>query len=171
VLYQTEPRPDKRERLFYLSLAKLEAIWIKRAKQGPMDAVEDARLDAGRGIRGNANRGGRRQVTIISAERWQAICAALGAGIPPSTRRANLLVSGLELENTRGRILRVGATRLRINGEPPLLADGRGAGRTSGGDGATLGRRRLRRSHRRRRDPHGRRSRMGVCLLFVVCGS
>jgi MOSC domain-containing protein YiiM len=98
-------------------LAKLEAIWIKRAKQGPMDAVEDARLDAGRGIRGNANRGGRRQVTIISAERWQAICAALGAGIPPSTRRANLLVSGLELENTRGRILRVGASRLRINGE------------------------------------------------------
>jgi MOSC domain-containing protein YiiM len=98
-------------------LAKLEAIWIKRAKQGPMDAVEDARLDAGRGIRGNANRGGRRQVTIISEERWQAVCAALGADIPPSTRRANLLVSGLDLEMTRGRVLRVGSTRLRINGE------------------------------------------------------
>jgi hypothetical protein len=96
---------------------KVERIWVKRAKQGPMDPVEDARLDPGRGIRGNANRGGRRQVTIISEERWNAICASLAADVPPSTRRANLMVSGLDLENTRGRILRVGSTRLRINGE------------------------------------------------------
>jgi MOSC domain-containing protein YiiM len=82
-----------------------------------MDPVEVARLDAGAGLVGNANRGGRRQVTIISAERWRAICAALAIDIPPSTRRANLMVSGIDLEQTRGRILRVGAARLRINGE------------------------------------------------------
>ena len=48
----------------------VEAIWLKRAKRGPMDAVEDAVAEVGFGLRGNANRGGRRQITIISRERW-----------------------------------------------------------------------------------------------------
>ena len=96
---------------------RVERIWVKRAKGGLMDPVDTAILKSGTGLLGNANRGGRRQVTIISAERWQAICADLGAEIPPSTRRANLMVSGLDLEKTRGRILRIGSARLRINGE------------------------------------------------------
>jgi MOSC domain-containing protein YiiM len=98
-------------------MAKLENIWLKRVKQGPMDSIEGGRLEPGLGLVGNANRGGRRQVTIISRERWTAICARLAADIPPSTRRANLMISGLDLEQTRGRILRVGSARLRINGE------------------------------------------------------
>jgi MOSC domain-containing protein YiiM len=98
-------------------MASLDRIWIKRAHRGLMDPVETAVLDAGRGIRGNANYGGRRHVTIVAAERWAALTAALGADVDPSARRANLLVSGLELENTRGRILRVGACRLRVGGE------------------------------------------------------
>ena len=98
-------------------MPKLDAIWLKRFKQGPMDPKEVARLEPGVGLDGTANRGGRRQVTIISAERWKTIADGLSADVPPSTRRANLMVSGLDLENTRGRILRVGATRLRINGE------------------------------------------------------
>ena len=95
----------------------VERIWIKRAKGGRMDAVESAVLEPGRGLRGNANRGGRRQVTIIAAERWQAICGALGADLDPSTRRANVMVSGIDLRNARDRVLRLGPARLRINGE------------------------------------------------------
>ena len=97
--------------------AKLEKIWLKRAKRGPMDAVDSARLEINRGLVGNANRGGKRQVTIISQARWAELTAALGADLPPSTRRANLMVSGLDLEDSRGRVLRVGSVRLRINGE------------------------------------------------------
>ena len=97
-------------------MAKLEQIWIKRSKQGPMDPVGLATLDD-RGLTGNANRGGRRQVTIISAERWAELMRALGAALPPGTRRANLRVSGLDLQDSRGRILRVGGARLLINGE------------------------------------------------------
>ena len=82
-----------------------------------MDPVDSALLDVNLGLRGNANRGGRRQVTIISRERWTELMAALGADLPPATRRANLMVSDLDLENSRGRVLRVGATRLQINGE------------------------------------------------------
>lgn len=98
-------------------MGKLERIWIKRARLGPMDPAERASLVAGRGISGNANQGGRRQVTILSSERWTALMAELGADLDPGARRANLYVSGVELEETRDRILRVGTCRLRILGE------------------------------------------------------
>ena len=95
----------------------LERIWLKRGKGGPMDAVDAALLEVERGLRGNANRGGTRQVTIISQARWAELMDELGAGLLPSARRANLMVSGLDLENSRGRVLRVGNARLQINGE------------------------------------------------------
>jgi MOSC domain-containing protein YiiM len=82
-----------------------------------MDPVRSATLEPAYGLIGNANRGGRRQVTIIAHERWQALMAVLGANLDPSARRANLMVSGIDLEQSRGRILRIGATRVRINGE------------------------------------------------------
>jgi MOSC domain-containing protein YiiM len=98
-------------------VAKLENIWLKRAKGGPMDPVQAATLEAGTGLRGNAHRGGRRQVTIVSQARWTELMGALGADVSPSARRANLMVSGVDLENSRGQVLRIGTTRLKINGE------------------------------------------------------
>jgi len=95
----------------------LKAIWIKRAKRGVMDARPAATLIAGRGLTGNANQGGRRQVTIISEERWRDIARALDADIEPHLRRANLLVSGVDLEKSDGKILRIGACRVRLIGE------------------------------------------------------
>lgn len=98
-------------------MGRLECIWLKRAKNGPMDPVDVAVFAAGKGLEGNANRGGHRQVTIISRARWAELTVELDADIPPTARRANLMVSGIDLEKTRGRILRVGSTRLHINGE------------------------------------------------------
>ena len=97
---------------------RLEAIWLKRMRRGPMDAVASARLVAGRGLVGNANQGGRRQVTIVARESWDAIMERLDNDtLSPAARRANLLVSGIALARTRGRVLRIGTTRLRILGE------------------------------------------------------
>ncbi|HKS23074.1 MAG TPA: MOSC domain-containing protein [Thermoanaerobaculia bacterium] len=95
----------------------VKAIWIKRAHRGPMDRVERAELVAGRGVRGSANQGGRRQVSIISQEAWDAAIEELGVAVDPSARRANVMVSGVDLENSRGKLLRIGPTVVRILGE------------------------------------------------------
>ena len=149
---------------------RLEAIWIKRAHKGPMDSVSEAELVEGQGLKNNADQGGRRQVAILSKERWEEAtsistgppatrtaailskerweeataglvetAAELEAGlagaeeqsgqpissggnqsdnhIHPKDRRANLFVSGLDLEATRGWTLAVGGHRLVIAGE------------------------------------------------------
>lgn len=95
----------------------VERIWIKRMKGGPMDARTHVRVQANRGIVGNANQGGRRQVTLIDADRWASHMEALGADADPSVRRANVLLRGIDLTATRGSVLRVGAVRLHIAGE------------------------------------------------------
>ncbi len=47
---------------------RLEAIWLKRAHRGPMDARESVVLIAGKGLEGGIDRSSRRQVTIIERE-------------------------------------------------------------------------------------------------------
>jgi len=100
-----------------LPSGRLGAIFVKRAKRGPMDRAERAALVAGRGLVGNADQGRRRQVTILEAERWAEATAELGSDLDPAARRANLLVAGLRLAGTRGRVLAIGPCRLRILGE------------------------------------------------------
>ena len=99
----------------------IEQIWIKRAKRGPMDPVASARVRTQRGLVGNANQGGRRQITLLEAERWAEHLVAVGREddptLSPIRRRANVLVRGIPLVNARGRVLRIGAVRVQIAGE------------------------------------------------------
>ncbi|MDQ2666497.1 MAG: MOSC domain-containing protein [Gemmatimonadota bacterium] len=103
--------------MIHLPQGRLEDIWLKRAHRGKMDRVEQAELVSGKGLVGNVDQSRRRQVTLLDREVWQQVTGTLGASIDPSARRANLLVSGLSLARTRGRILRIGDTRLAIGGE------------------------------------------------------
>jgi len=98
-------------------MGTLDAIWLKRAHRGPMDEVSEATAIAGRGLDGNVDRSRRRQVTLIEREIWERLMRELDAEVSPSARRANLMVSGVRLANTRGRTLRVGGVRLAIGGE------------------------------------------------------
>jgi MOSC domain-containing protein YiiM len=95
----------------------IEALWLKRAKRGPMDAVQQAELQVGKGLVGNANQGGRRQVTLLDAAAWERVMQELGASLDPSVRRANILLRGVDLANSRRRVLRLGDCRIRIFNE------------------------------------------------------
>jgi MOSC domain-containing protein YiiM len=82
-----------------------------------MDPAERARVVAGKGIVGNANQGGKRQVTIVSSKHWADVTAPLGSTPDPRLRRANLLVSDIDFSDARGKILTIGDVRVRIYGE------------------------------------------------------
>lgn len=96
---------------------RLVGVWAKRSHGGVMDAVLAGELVAGRGLRGNATQGGRRQVTLLSLPRWRALTAHLPGPPDPTLRRANLLVDGLDFDDCRGRVLAIGEARIRIFGE------------------------------------------------------
>jgi MOSC domain-containing protein YiiM len=98
-------------------MGEIVAIWIKRFKRGPMDAAEEAQLVAGRGIVGNANQGGKRQITLIDESRWREAQEEVGVDVPPSARRANVMLRGIDLERTHQRLLRLGNAVIRIYGE------------------------------------------------------
>jgi MOSC domain-containing protein YiiM len=55
-------------------------------------------------------------VTLLSREHWTTVTTGLGP-IDPIVRRANLLLSGIDLLASRGRVLRIGDVRVRILGE------------------------------------------------------
>ena len=96
---------------------RVEAIWIKRAHRGPMDPLQDAQFDPERGLVGSVDRSRRRQVTLLEAESWARLMDEHDADVDPSARRANLLISGISLFDTRDRVLCVGEVRLCIGGE------------------------------------------------------
>jgi len=98
-------------------MGQLEKIWLKRMKGGPMDPAAQATLKANRGLVGNANQGGKRQVTLIEQEMWQAVMEQMDGSLDPAARRANLMLSGIRLMDTRGRVLQIGDCRIRIYGE------------------------------------------------------
>jgi len=95
--------------------ARVGRLWVKTAHGAPMEARDRLMLVAGSGVDGAVS--AHRHVTVISAERWDATVAALGAEVDPSARRANVLLSGVDLRDSAGKVLRIGACRVRLRGE------------------------------------------------------
>lgn len=60
---------------------------------------------------------GKRQITLLSLDDWQAACAELGIELPWQARRANLLVDHLPLYHSTGSHIRLGDAVLEVTGE------------------------------------------------------
>jgi len=97
-------------------MGRVEELWIKPVRKGPMDPTQSATFVANEGIVGNANQGGNRQVTVIEKEVLDRIRGQLPTAAP-IMRRANVMVSGIRLRETRDHILDLGGVRLLLQGE------------------------------------------------------
>ena len=98
-------------------MGRLEAIWLKRARGGPMDSVDEAVAVEGRGLEGGADFDRDRQVTLVEREVFDRVNGQLDDSVEPVMRRANLMVSGIRLEGTGDQTLAVGELRIRVRGE------------------------------------------------------
>jgi MOSC domain-containing protein YiiM len=100
-------------------MIELCGIAIRARAKAPMTTRELALVTPERGVEGDfRGKPGRRQVTVLSSESWARACAELGEELPWMTRRANLLVSGLEFTPAHvGSSLRFGQLLLQITRE------------------------------------------------------
>lgn len=98
-------------------MGKIEAIYLRRQKGVDPEQVV-AMAQAGEGLLGDhfSKAGGKRQITLLSLEDWKEVCQIVGP-IDPKKRRANLLISGLDLKESVGRTIRVGTVDIYIEGE------------------------------------------------------
>jgi MOSC domain-containing protein YiiM len=81
-----------------------------------MQVIDSAQITVANGILGDF-RGTQqeRQITILSELAWHKTCAEIDAGLPWTTRRANLLVDGVEFDVSYvGNTVRIGDVELMV---------------------------------------------------------
>ena len=99
-------------------MGELLEIWLKKNHGEPMVALTEAKVRAGEGIKDSAKEPhADRQVTVLSKESWEAATESIGKSVDPGERRANFIVSGVELEETIGKILQIGELKIKVTGE------------------------------------------------------
>ena len=84
-----------------------------------MQSIDSARVTVFNGILGDF-RGVQkdRQITILSEIAWKKACDSIGVDLPWTVRRANLLLDGVEFDQTfPGKSVRIGEVELLVTGE------------------------------------------------------
>lgn len=100
-------------------MKKLITIGFKPVKQGQMTLVKSASVTLNHGVEQDVfGRPGKRQVTVMSNDQWELVCAELDSSLPWTTRRANLLIEGHSFSAADlGKLLHIGKLTLQITGE------------------------------------------------------
>ena len=94
------------------------ALAIRPTEGADMREVERLELDTKRGVVGDYGRHPRRQVTLLDETAWKAAATEAGDSSHPWTsRRANILVQGLDLRSLVGQIITLGTSRVKVLGE------------------------------------------------------
>ncbi len=95
----------------------LLGVWGRKEWGGVMSPFDSANFQAEKGMIEDISFGSRRQITMIEEEVWEAVMNELSSDLPHETRRANLLLRGIKLKESKGKILLIGNCRVKILGE------------------------------------------------------
>ena len=82
-----------------------------------MELIDCDTVQLGSGLLTEGERPRRRGVTFLSQEAWEETCREIGATLPWTIRRANVLVEGLPLGSLIGRTIAIGVTTILVHGE------------------------------------------------------
>ncbi|WP_289030309.1 MOSC domain-containing protein [uncultured Paraglaciecola sp.] len=98
---------------------QLTDIAIRKVSKGPMKTLSEVMVTRVAGLNGDfRGKPGKRQVTILSQEQWDITCTEIEADLPWTTRRANLLVSGVSFNKDMvGKLIKIGSLILIITRE------------------------------------------------------
>lgn len=97
-------------------MTTLKSIAIKATSRASMHELDYAVITIEKGITGDF-RGSQtnRQITILSDLAWQKVCGSINTDLPWITRRANLLIDGVEFSaEDVGKVVRIGDATLKI---------------------------------------------------------
>ncbi|TNE41058.1 MAG: MOSC domain-containing protein [Alphaproteobacteria bacterium] len=99
-------------------MPKIAGIARASKPRQPMEEITSITISVEKGLEGD-RRGAMpgAQVTLISEEAWARACAEVGKDLPWTTRRANLLVSGQDFNESKGMEVRIGDVHLRVTQE------------------------------------------------------
>lgn len=100
-------------------MGKVVEIATRVESRAAMVVYASAKVSFDHGI-GDDSRGlikGDRQVTVMTKESWNAVCSDLDRKLHWTTRRANILIEGIDLKESKGLILKIGKFYLEITGE------------------------------------------------------
>lgn len=100
-------------------MIKLEAIAIREKSKTVMAELAEVNVSITKGLAGDARGNpGKRQVSLLSLEQWRMACNEVGSKLPWTTRRANILVSGVQFGPQHlSQIVCVGDLRMRVCAE------------------------------------------------------
>jgi len=99
-------------------VARLLGIAMRKKSRGEMVLLQRVAITLDKGVVDDfRGKPGKRQVTVLTQEGWQAACAAAGTALPWHERRANLYIEGLVLPQSQGQIIQIGTLRLLITRE------------------------------------------------------
>ena len=99
-------------------MGQLLAIARRDKKRADMQTLQSAHVSMHHGIAQDfRGKPGQRQVTILSTEAWSAACKDLNIELPWTTRRANLLIQGLNLHSSAGKVICIGTVQFLITQE------------------------------------------------------
>lgn len=93
------------------------ALQVRPERGGATQDSDVLELAPDHGVHGDHGRRARRHITILSEEAWEEAVASIGVPVPWQARRANVLVRGLDLSGSEGRVLELGPCLVRIHGE------------------------------------------------------
>ncbi len=99
-------------------MSEVIGIAVRAKPRAAMQVLDQCEITLEAGLTGDCRGAVRgRQVTVLTEEGWLAACADLSENLPWITRRANLLVRGVDLTGRVGARLRVGTAVLVITDE------------------------------------------------------